>query len=287
VNTNSNAVQGFAQPANVDFIGQPTPMENWAFAAPLDSHFMQIWRSHFRDALHTGADKWVSEQPPALVGSLSGYLAEHVAWVLTRTELSNFTYPSVVLPSTDVGRPFYYLLGDDWVSCWSVFHSMTATYPVPFTDFYKYRGAERDCVSPLWMYSAFWFWPFAPWGSKNVAAWLREQLEAEPDLLAASYSELQWVNVGFFLIQWWGPLLILLLIFISLVWCVCYRFSERCRGCTQRCGTSMRQRGEGARQQCARCIRSPEKIGEMEGLTQKADPSPPKGDVPCIPCLGP
>ena len=46
------------------------------------------------------------------------------------------------------------------------------------------------------MYSAFWFWPFAPWGSKNVASWLQEQLNQEPDLLAASYTQLKLVNVG-------------------------------------------------------------------------------------------
>jgi len=85
------------------------------------------------------------------------------------------------------------------------------------------------------MYSAFWFWPFAPWGSKNVASWLQEQLNQEPDLLSASYTQLNLINVALFFVQWWCPLLILTLIGVCLVWIPCYYFNSKCRACTNRC----------------------------------------------------
>ena len=79
VNTSSPAVQGFARPANVEYIGTNV-MESWAIASPLGANFTRVWRDNFGDALRTGAYTWVSEQPAELVGTLNGYLAEHVAW---------------------------------------------------------------------------------------------------------------------------------------------------------------------------------------------------------------
>ena len=99
--------------------------------------------------------------------------------VLTRHELSPVAAPTIVLSSTDVGRPFHYLMFVDWVTVWGVLNTMPSSHPHAHTDFFKFRGAERNCVSPLWMYSTFHFFPFAPWGSGSVAEWLRDQLEAE------------------------------------------------------------------------------------------------------------
>jgi len=222
------------------------------------------------------------------------------ARAITRATLPESSYPTTILPSTDVGRPFYYLLRDDWASCWAAFDGMTAIDPVPFTDFYKYRGAERDCVGPLWMYSAFWFWPFAPWGSQNVAAWLSEQLEAEPDLLAASYTDFRWVNVGVFLWQWALPLFLLTVAFIAFVWSTCYCCSGSCRSCTDRRARATRDCTERfasvVRRRSAVCLGRATGDGEMEGLTGKTKARgmapPPEQPTPvpsscfkgCFPC---
>jgi hypothetical protein len=206
-NTSSPAVQGFSYEGAAK-VGQLV-MENWAIGSPSASNFTRTWRGHFADALRTGPDAWVTQQGLDLDAiSLNGYLAEHVAWVVTRRELSNTTYPTTVYPSTEAGRPFEYLMRAGWAECLAASNAMRTVHPVQ-TDFFKFRGGERECTAPLWMYSLFWFWPFAPWGSRNVAAWLLEGLEAHPDLLAASYrpgvldSTPHWGSVFFLLLHIW------------------------------------------------------------------------------------
>lgn len=175
-----------------------------------------------------------------------------------------------------MGRPFNYLLPVDWVSCWGAYDAMRASYPVPYTDFFKLRGAERDCVSPLWFYSAFNCWPFAPCVQQSVASWLREQLEAEPELLAHSYEQLRLVNIGFFLLQWAGPLIFLLILIILLTWTCFYFLHPGCRQCTNRCARNGRDGSQRcwirSQEQCKRCLYgSASSEGEKQKLTSHVD----------------
>jgi len=238
VDVRSLAVQGFNRPANVRVVGQDEVMENWAIAAPPNSTFVRVWLAHFADALRRGPDEWAADQlrtpgQELLLSGLNSYLAEHIAWVLTRHELSPVAAPTIVLSSTDVGRPFHYLMFVDWVTVWGVLNTMPSSHPHAHTDFFKFRGAERNCVSPLWMYSTFHFFPFAPWGSGSVAEWLRDQLEAEPDLLAASYvPAVRFQDVGLWMLLWWMPLTLFSVSGVILMWAIAYATSERCAGWT-------------------------------------------------------
>jgi len=245
VNTSSPAVQGFSYNSAAE--AGRLVMENWAIASPSGANFTLTWRDHFADALRTGPAEWVTQQNVSLdeVG-LNSYLAEHVAWFVTRRELSNVTYPTTVYSSIDDGRPFEYLMRSNWGSCFAAARAMRTVHPVPDTDFFKFRGGERDCTAPLWMYSLFWFWPFAPWGERNVASWLLEQLEAEPDLLAESYQPAlfdtyyHWGAVGALFTHIWAPILLLIVFPIC---AGCYGFNSCCRKCTDRraseCSTRM------------------------------------------------
>jgi len=273
LNRSSSAVQGFNRPARgVDNTivseGYGAEMESWAIAAPSGSRFAGLWRDNFAAALRNGTEAWVGRQPAEVVGSLNAYLAIEVAWKRTRFELDAHEYPTVVRSSTDFGRPFHFMLPADWVSFWVTYDAMRAPYPVAGTDFFKFRGTERDCVAPLWFYSAFNCWPLAPCAPENVAGFLRAQLEQEPDLLASSYTELRWAHVGHFLLQWAWPLTFLLLLTILLVWVSCYFVSARCRSCTDRCGHGARLRAERVRDAtCPGCFR---RTGEAERLTSKS-----------------
>ena len=221
VNVSSAAVQGYQRPMETRYPsegamseGVLSEMENWAIAAPVDSRFMARWRDHFAD----------------------GYLAQHVGWVLTRNELSEEEAPTHLISSTDEGRPFHFMIEHGWVSAWVAFYTMQ-TPRAAFgnkTAFLKFRSAERSCVSPLWTYSAFWFWPFADSGSPSLAASLRADLEAEPELLRRATSAMDAKAVCFFLLQWWLPLLLLLMLLVALCWGGCYCFCAPCRQCTDR-----------------------------------------------------
>ena len=269
VNVSSPAVQGFGRPANTVQLGADgalrEEMENWAFAAPLGSAFVARWRHHFAEALSEGTDAWAARQDPAVTGALSGYLAEHIGWVLTRQELSRDAAPTTVLSSTDVGRPFHFMLEYDWVSCWVAFYTMQAPRSKfgQETAFLKFRGAERGCVSPLWMYSYFRFWPFADASEPSVAQWLSAQLDAEPDLKARSFTNTEVVHVGMFLLQWWIPLLLITLGAVALCYAGLYCFGcACCRRCTDRHAERCRK---------GRCC-TPHSEAETVGLTDKAAP---------------
>ena len=272
VNMSSPAVQGFNRPANTRFVseGELAVMENWAIAAPLESQFMSRWRDTFAGALSEGTDAFVLRQDPNVVKSLNcggehpGYLAQHVCWVLTRNALGQDVAPTRVLSSTDVGRPFHFMLEDNWVSCWVAQNTLKAyrdTYGGE-TAFLKFRGAERACVSPLWMYSAFSFWPFADPSRPNIARWLREELEAEPDLLARSTTDTDAKSVGLFILQWWVPLLLIMLLLNSVCCCACYLFSPGCRQCSDRQAHKLRK---------SRCC-TPHAEDETVALTDKKPP---------------
>ncbi|KAL1511492.1 hypothetical protein AB1Y20_006290 [Prymnesium parvum] len=178
VNTSALQLQGFNMPANALLPGE-TIMENWAMASPKNCTFTKRWRDIFRTALETGAEAFVDAQDPALLGSLinNSYLDQHVAWVLTRAALPHEPYS--LLSSTDYGRPFYYQVehaqpNGAWDSCLSA-GSVLSEPPPPSTAFIKFRGAERGCVAPLWLY-----------GGDGVAALLARLLQDYPDLSSAS-----------------------------------------------------------------------------------------------------
>ena len=246
VNVSSAAVQGYQRPMETRYPsegamseGVLSEMENWAIAAPVDSRFMARWRDHFAEALAEGLDAYVARQDNITMGQLKvadGYLAQHVGWVLTRNELSEEEAPTHLISSTDEGRPFHFMIEHGWVSAWVAFYTMQ-TPRAAFgnkTAFLKFRSAERSCVSPLWTYSAFWFWPFADSGSPSLAASLRADLEAEPELLRRATSAMDAKAVCFFLLQWWLPLLLLLMLLVALCWGGCYCFCAPCRQCTDR-----------------------------------------------------
>ena len=66
----------------------------------------------------THADHYSQYPLTILTRSTTGTSDAHfLRRVLTRRQLSSVTDPTIVLSSTDVGRPFSYLIPDDWVSC--------------------------------------------------------------------------------------------------------------------------------------------------------------------------
>ena len=110
VDMQSTALQGFSPPFDERLF------ENWAFAAPKNSEFMNLWKEQVREACIQGHEAYCSSIPDNIVGNLRPsflpYLSMHAGFCVVHH--ANPHLQVIKRPSCEENMPFHYLCANDW-----------------------------------------------------------------------------------------------------------------------------------------------------------------------------
>lgn len=146
VNMEASSLQGFSPPFD------DTLFENWAFAAPKNSRFLELWKEQVRDACMQGHEAYCSSIPDNILGNLRPhlpYLSMHAGFCLVK-----YAHPDldvVSKPSCEKYMPFYYLCSNDWNVDAAIKSLVTARDYAKHkaTPLFKMRGVERSRLIEL------------------------------------------------------------------------------------------------------------------------------------------
>ena len=176
-------VQGFLVPGEPED-GKTEQMENWAFAAPAQSPFIERWAQEYEHALLSGTAYLASDSIKGYIAASSylssqtrlmlAYLLQHVAWCVVR--MRDFPHAPVLLASslsvTFNGTSWPGPFGIQSMCTWDVgctLHKVFLELPrstYDHTPFVKFRGDERKAMRPLAEYAA-------------QGSWLGEELQSD------------------------------------------------------------------------------------------------------------
>ena len=146
VDMNHSALQGFSTPFDDNVF------ENWAFAVPAKSRFLEFWKEEVRKACIQGHEAYCSSIPNIFLGNLRShlpYLSMHAGFCVVKNAHPDL--PVVMRRSIDKNMPFHYIDSKKWNlddACQSLIsardykkHEKTALI--------KLRGLEREHINNL------------------------------------------------------------------------------------------------------------------------------------------